>query len=98
MTWQAKQSSAVLRRHSGVLGLAAFVLSAPYSIPPSLPPVLMTLADHLHDPPPIPATVKTVFQEFKRTHQDNWAEHRQKLTEDQLTVLTDLLVSPSYYA
>ena len=76
----------------------------------------MLLADHLHDPVPIPATVKKVFQvctkdfpqdmrlfhaccqDFKRTHQDNWAEHKQAFTEDQLAVLTDLLVSPSYYA
>ena len=91
-------------------------VSCPYDIPESLPPVLMLLADHLHDPVPIPATVKKVFQvctkvfpkdmrlfhvccqDFKRTHQDNWAEHKQAFTEDQLAVLTDLLVSPSYYA
>ena len=39
-----------------------------------------------------------LLQDFKRTHQDNWAEHKQAFTEDQLAVLTDLLVSPSYYA
>ena len=98
VTFQNNQTKAILRRHSGVLGLSAFVHSCPYDIPEHLPDILMILADHLHDPQPIPATVKNVFQEFKRTHQDNWAEHKQKLTEDQLTVLTDLLVSPSYYA
>jgi len=96
--FQANQCKAILVRHSGVLGLSAFVSSSPYDIPEHLPAILMTLADHLHDPQPIPATVKNVFQEFKRTHQDNWAEHKQKLTEDQLSTLTDLLVSPSYYA
>jgi len=96
--FQVNQSKAIQIRHSGVLGLSAFVLSTPYDIPPYLPDILMLLADHLHDPQPIPATVKNVFQEFKRTHQDNWAEHKQKLTEDQLSTLTDLLVSPSYYA
>ena len=96
--FQSSQSKAVLRRHSGVLGLSAFVQSCPYDIPPHLPDILMILAEHLHDPQPIPATIKTVFQDFKRTHQDNWAEHKLKLTEDQLSVLTDLLVSPSYYA
>ena len=96
--FQANQSKAILVRHSGVLGLSAFVSSSPYDIPEHLPAILMVLADHLHDPQPIPATVKNVFQEFKRTHQDNWAEHKQKLTEDQLATLTDLLVSPSYYA
>eukprot|EP00092_Neocalanus_flemingeri_P031411 GFUD01034116.1.p1 GENE.GFUD01034116.1~~GFUD01034116.1.p1 ORF type:complete len:1998 (+),score=527.07 GFUD01034116.1:71-6064(+) len=96
--FQENKSKAILMRHSGVLGLSAFVLSCPYDIPPHLPDILMLLADHLHGPQPIPATVKNVFQEFKRTHQDNWAEHKQKLTEDQLATLTDLLVSPSYYA
>jgi len=96
--FQVNQCKAILVRHSGVLGLSAFVSSSPYDIPEHLPDILMTLADHLHDPQPIPATVKNVFQEFKRTHQDNWAEHKQKLTEDQLATLTDLLVSPSYYA
>lgn len=96
--FQAKQTKAILLRHAGVLGLSSFVVSCPYDIPESLPPVLMLLADHLHDPVPIPATVKKVFQDFKRTHQDNWAEHKQAFTEDQLAVLTDLLVSPSYYA
>ena len=96
--FQANQCKAILVRHSGVLGLSAFVSSSPYDIPQHLPAILMILADHLHDPQPIPATVKNVFQEFKRTHQDNWAEHKEKLTEDQLATLTDLLVSPSYYA
>jgi len=96
--FQVNQSKSVLRRHSAVLGLSAFVHSCPYDIPAHLPDILMILADHLHDPQPVPATVKNVFQEFKRTHQDNWSEHKEKLTEDQLAVLTDLLVSPSYYA
>ena len=60
--YQSYQTKAVLRRHSGVLGLSAFVLSCPYDIPEHLPDILMLLADHLHDPQPIPATVKNVFQ------------------------------------
>ena len=43
-------------------------------------------------------SVKKTLQEFKRTHQDNWQDHKQKFSEDELNVLTDLLVSPSYYA
>lgn len=46
----------------------------------------------------IAATVKKALQSFKRTHQDNWAEHKAAFTEDELSELTDLLVSPSYYA
>lgn len=96
--FQAKQSRAILLRHAGILGLSSFIVSCPYDVPDTLPPVLMLLADHLHDPVPISTTVKKVFQDFKRTHQDNWAEHKLAFTEDQLAVLTDLLVSPSYYA
>ena len=40
----------------------------------------MVLGDRLHDPQPIPATVKRVLQDFKRTHQDNWIEHKVKRT------------------
>lgn len=43
-------------------------------------------------------TVKKTLSEFRRTHHDNWPEHRQSFTDDQLLVLTDLLVSPCYYA
>jgi hypothetical protein len=96
--WQTKRSSRVVMRHSGVLGLAAAVAAAPYHIPPHLPDILMLLAEHLHDPQPIPLTIKRVFQNFKRTHQDEWQDHKMKFTDDQIVVLTDLLVSPSYYA
>ena len=48
-------------------------VSCPYDIPESLPPVLMLLADHLHDPVPIPATVKKVFQvEFFQQIYNPW--------------------------
>lgn len=59
-----------------VLGLCAVVSSCPYDIPPYLPGVLMVLGNHLHDPQPLPATIKRVLQDFKRTHQDNWMEHK----------------------
>ena len=43
-------------------------------------------------------TVKKTLSEFRRTHHDNWQQHRQRFTDDQLLVLTNLLVSPCYYA
>lgn len=43
-------------------------------------------------------TVKNALSDFRRTHHDNWQEHKQMFTEDQLVILTDLLVSPCYYA
>jgi proteasome activator subunit 4 len=96
--WQNRHNQALIKRHAGVLGLCSVVSACPYDIPDHLPEVLIVLGDHLHDPNPIPATVKRVLQDFKRTHQDNWTEHKERFTEDQLNMLTDLLVSPSYYA
>uniref|UniRef100_A0A3Q2Z487 Proteasome activator complex subunit 4 C-terminal domain-containing protein n=1 Tax=Hippocampus comes TaxID=109280 RepID=A0A3Q2Z487_HIPCM len=88
----------LVRRHAGVLGLSACILSSPYDVPKWMPQILMDLSDHLNDPQPIEMTVKKTLSEFRRTHHDNWQEHRQRFTDDQLLVLTDLLVSPCYYA
>ena len=41
------------QRHTGVLGLCAFVNAAPYDVPEHLPHTLMILGDHGNDPPPI---------------------------------------------
>ena len=38
------------------------------------------------------------LSDFRRTHHDNWQNHREKFTSDQLSLLTDFLISPSYYA
>ncbi|KAK5608896.1 Proteasome activator complex subunit 4B [Crenichthys baileyi] len=91
-------STDLVRRHAGVLGLSACILSSPYAVPFWMPQILMDLSDHLNDPQPIEMTVKKTLSEFRRTHHDNWQEHRQCFTDDQLLVLTNLLVSPCYYA
>lgn len=93
-----KTAEEVVSKHSGILGLCAFVNAFPYDVPEFVPDILMVLSDHLHDPQPIPVTIKKTLQDFKRTHQDNWQEHKLKFSDDQMAVLTDLLVSPSYYA
>ncbi|XP_050688195.1 proteasome activator complex subunit 4-like isoform X2 [Eriocheir sinensis] len=92
------QPHEVTELHASVLGLCAYVSAFPYDVPDMLPQVLVTLSDHLNDPHPIPATIKKTLSNFRRTHHDNWRDHKQKFTEDQLVVLTDLLLSPSYYA
>ncbi|TSK14769.1 Proteasome activator complex subunit 4B [Bagarius yarrelli] len=88
----------LVRRHAGVLGLSACVLSSPYDVPTWMPQLLMDLSAHLNDTQPIEMTVKKTLSNFRRTHHDNWLEHKQQFTDDQLVVLTDLLVSPCYYA
>lgn len=43
----------LVRRHAGVLGLSACILSSPYDVPDWMPQILMELSDHLNDPQPI---------------------------------------------
>nr|XP_015218489.1 PREDICTED: proteasome activator complex subunit 4 isoform X1 [Lepisosteus oculatus] len=88
----------LVKRHAGVLGLSACILSSPYDVPTWMPQLLMDLSAHLNDTQPIEMTVKKTLSNFRRTHHDNWQEHKQQFTDDQLLVLTDLLVSPCYYA
>ncbi|XP_036438981.1 proteasome activator complex subunit 4A isoform X1 [Colossoma macropomum] len=91
-------SADLLQRHAGVLGLSACILSSPYDVPTWMPQILMDLSAHLNDMQPIGMTVRKTLSDFRRTHHDNWQEHKQQFTDDQLLVLTDLLVSPCYYA
>lgn len=89
---------ALIKRHAGVLGLSAFVQAYPYDVPEFIPQILMDLSNHVDDPQPIQMTVKKTLSNFRRTHHDNWHDHKQMFTDDQLVILTDLLVSPTYYA
>lgn len=88
----------IIERHAGILGLCACVNAYPYDVPKFLPEVLVLLADHMNDPQPILETIKKTLSNFRRTHYDNWRDHKLKFTDDQLSIITDLLVSPNYYA
>ena len=46
----------IVSKHSGILGLCAFVNAFPYDVPDFIPDILMVLSDHLHDPQPIPVS------------------------------------------
>jgi proteasome activator subunit 4 len=74
------------------------VLAFPYEIPQWMPQVLVALAECNSNPSPIPESIRKMFREFKRTHQDNWAKQKEVFTDDELYVITDLLISPGYYA
>ncbi|KAG0349377.1 hypothetical protein BG004_007004 [Podila humilis] len=91
-------NEALVKRHGGVLGLASLLEAFPYDVPKWMPEVMVFLAQFFSDPPPISTTVKKVFGDFKRTHQDTWHEDSQRFEPDQLEVLSDMLISPSYYA
>ncbi|CAG2066464.1 unnamed protein product, partial [Timema podura] len=85
-------------RHAGILGLCAFINAYPYDVPEFMPEVFLILGQHLNDPQPISSTIRKTLGDFKRTHHDNWEHHSLKFTEEQLAVLTDLTIPPSYYA
>ncbi|KAK2820550.1 hypothetical protein Q5P01_023509 [Channa striata] len=82
-----------------VLGFSACILSSPYDVPGWKLQILMDLNDHLNDPQPIEVkerksrSSKSFPLDPECRHQ-----HQQCFTDDQLLVLTDLLVSPCYYA
>ncbi|CAD7093813.1 unnamed protein product [Hermetia illucens] len=92
------EADAIRVRHTGVLGLCAFISAYPYDVPDFVPDVFEYLGAHLNDPQPIPSTIRKTVGDFKRTHHDNWAMHQLKFTEDQLAVLSDLTIPPSYYS
>ena len=85
-------------RHAGVLALVALVQLAPYDVPSWLPEVIELLATFHNEPQPIKGAVSQAFSDFKRTHQDNWASHRERFTPEQQDLISDMLVSPSFYA
>lgn len=92
------RSKDLVERHCGVLGLCAYMASRPYSLGPRLGSVLAELARHTSAPDPIPATIRAALADFRRTHQDDWLRHRDKLTEEELDLLADLTSPPSYCA
>lgn len=51
----------LVKRHAGVLGLGACVLSSPYDVPTWMPQLLMNLSAHLNDPQPIEVKLPVGF-------------------------------------
>lgn len=88
----------LFKRHGAVLALSSMVTSSPYSVPDWMPSVLVALSGCINDQPPISTGVRELFGDFMRTHRDEWQLHKQAFTPDELEVVSELLVSPSYYA
>lgn len=92
------RTEGVTKVHAGVLGLCAFISANPYDVPEHIPEIFQLLGPHLSDPQPIPSTIRKTLGDFKRTHHDNWSQHKLCFSEEQLAVLSDLTIPPSYYA
>ncbi|XP_074105098.1 proteasome activator complex subunit 4 [Cotesia typhae] len=93
-----KDPSDLRVRHAGVLGLCSFIRAHPYDVPNYVPSIFEYLNLRLNDPQPVPSTIRKTLGDFKRTHYDGWASHAQCFTDQQLCILEDLTVPPSYYA
>jgi hypothetical protein len=62
---ESMYNSRLRQRHSGIIGLSAFVNAYPYDVPEFVPDVLMVLSDHLHDPQPIPVRFESPHSSHK---------------------------------
>ncbi|KAI8975614.1 hypothetical protein BDF20DRAFT_879640 [Mycotypha africana] len=92
-------AEATLSKHSGVLGISCLIGAFPYEVPEWMPSTLCKLAGCMAEPAAeIQATVRKTFSDFRRTHSDTWHEDMHKFTSDQLSILSDMLISPTYYA
>jgi proteasome activator subunit 4 len=54
---ESREACSVRTRHTGVLGLCAFISAYPYDVPDFVPDVFEHLGAHLNDPQPIPVSL-----------------------------------------
>mmetsp|Transcript_17352 Transcript_17352/g.28499 ORF Transcript_17352/g.28499 Transcript_17352/m.28499 type:complete len:1861 (+) Transcript_17352:142-5724(+) len=93
------KSKVEVERHAGVLGLVALMQSEPYEMPDWMPAVVVKVASLACDPSSaIRTTVKKGFAEFRKSHSDSWAHQKAKFTEDQISALSNVMLSASYFA
>jgi hypothetical protein len=86
-----------LEAMSTVLSLSAVIGAYHYDVPEFLPPCLVHLAKFAGFKAPIDATVKKAFSDFWKSHQDNWILHKEKFTEDELSIISNLKSSNQYF-
>jgi len=91
-----KMNIKLRKKHCGILGLSALILSVPYTCPQWLPAVLSFVSVFDRERAPIGNTAKKTVAEFKRTHQDEWHIFKKEFTLDQLSNIQDAS-STSYF-
>lgn len=65
--------------HANILGACALIDAFPYDVPDWMPELILdTVAEHADDPAPISSTIRRCAADFRRTHQDTWAEEKWK--------------------
>eukprot|EP00977_Amphora_coffeiformis_P004033 scaffold804_cov165-Amphora_coffeaeformis.AAC.12 len=84
-----------------VFFLCASVMAQPYETPAYVPVALAAISKHSFErnaPLSVRDTVKKCCAEYKRTHMsDNWEEHRNMFTREQIEALDDVVSTPHYY-
>jgi len=94
-----RNGEAVVPRHAAVLGLTAMLHTSPYDVPSFMPQALASLARCSNDAAPVNTTVRKAFGEFWRTHQESWAEYRERFSEEELEYVSEMIApGASYYA
>jgi len=96
-TRHSKKKSTVVERHAAALSLSGLMMLAPYDVPAWLPDVVERLAKFSNEPQPIKRTVTKAFQDFKRTHQDNWSANKLRFTEEQQEIIANTQEPPPGY-
>ncbi|TIA90807.1 hypothetical protein E3P99_01381 [Wallemia hederae] len=91
---------AVLKLHSGILGICALINAFPYDVPSWMPELLTgVLAEHVSNSDTvISSTIRKTAQDWRRTHQDSWSENIHKFGEEQLSELSSLFLGECYFA
>lgn len=83
--------------HAALLGATALVAAFPYDVPDWMPELILeTIAPHTDDPVPISTTVRHCAADFRRTHQDTWAEDQFKFG-DRIQEVNDFTLGRSDY-
>ena len=95
---EAESTESLILRHSGILGLVAFIYAYQTEMPDLLPDIVLFLARRVGDAQPIQKTVTTALRFFRKTHEPYWLEHKRKFSEQQLAELANVLVSSSCFA
>ncbi|RWS23352.1 proteasome activator complex subunit 4-like protein, partial [Leptotrombidium deliense] len=88
----------LVQRHAGFVGLCAIVNAFPFDVPYFIPSILVYLSAHLNAAEPIRVTIEETLRDFRRTHSNNWGEHKLKFNTDQLQQLNNVLTSLNYYS
>jgi Proteasome-substrate-size regulator, mid region/Domain of unknown function (DUF3437) len=95
---EAPAATPMSTKHGGILGISAVISAFPFNVPEWMPDVLMRFGSYISAPSPCHDSVKETLAKFWKNHQDTWEVDKEMFTEDQRFELTQLVVSPCYYA